>query len=142
MIQSKAAVARGDGTFAIESVRLCEPNRGELLVAIKASDVCHTDRNSRLRGRRIIRRHEGAGEVVRVGEGVTPVDPGARVVRDWAIPFGVCFQCARGKEKLRGSRVGAGYPLPSCRRSEQRRIFTWHHGDTRCSSQGGGTAAQ
>lgn len=100
MIKIEAAVARGDGTFAIERVGLDEPQRGEVLVAIKASGVCHTDWDSLAWSRRIVLGHEGAGEVVRVGEGVTRASPGDRVMLNWAIPCGVCFQCVRGKENI------------------------------------------
>ncbi len=100
MIEIEAAVARGDGSFLIERVGLNEPERGEVLVAIKASGVCHTDWDSLGWGRRIVMGHEGAGKVVRVGDGVSHITPGDRVMLNWAIPCGVCFQCVRGKENI------------------------------------------
>ncbi len=100
MIEIRAAIGNGDGTFSIETARLTEPQHGEVLVAIKASGVCHTDWDSLRWGRRIILGHEGAGEVVRVGEGVTTCKVGDRVMLNWAIPCGVCFQCERGKENI------------------------------------------
>ena len=100
MIDVRAAVGHGDGTFAIEIVSLDEPQQGEVLVAIKASGVCHTDWDSLQWGRRIILGHEGAGEVLHVGPGVTAFRPGDRILLNWAIPCGVCFQCVRGKENI------------------------------------------
>ena len=100
MIEIQAAVAWGNGKYSVESVALDEPQRGEVLVAIKASGVCHTDWDSLQWRRRIIMGHEGAGEVLRVGEGVTHISPGQRVMLNWAIPCGVCFQCVRGKENI------------------------------------------
>ncbi len=100
MVDIRAAVGKGDGAFAIESVQLEEPQQGEVLVAMRASGVCHTDWDSLRWGRRVILGHEGAGEVLRVGAGVSAFRPGDRVMLNWAIPCGVCFQCERGKENI------------------------------------------
>ena len=100
MMETQAAVAEGDGSFSIETIGLNTPARGEVLVAIKASGVCHTDWDSLQWGRRIVMGHEGAGEVVSVGEGVMQFRPGDRVMLNWAIPCGVCFQCGRGRENI------------------------------------------
>ncbi len=100
MLSVQAAVGNGDGTFQIETIGIDEPEAGEVLVLIRASGVCHTDWDSLRWPRRIILGHEGAGDVVRVGEGVTRFKAGDRVMLNWAIPCGVCFQCARGKENI------------------------------------------
>ena len=116
MIHIHAAVAEGDGTFSIQTVGLDPPQRGEVLVAIKASGVCHTDWDSLQWKRRIIMGHEGAGEVVLTGEGGTRFQPGDRVMLNWAIPCGVCFQCVRGKENIcedRGTVPDARFHHPS-----------------------------
>ncbi len=108
----QAAVAPGDGTFSIDSIGMDAPERGEVLVAIKASGVCHTDWDSLRWGRRIVMGHEGAGEVVATGEGVTSFSPGDRVILNWAIPCGTCYQCTRGKENIceqRGTVPDARY---------------------------------
>ena len=42
--------------------------------------------------------HEGAGVVLACGPGVTHVQPGDRVLLNWAIPCGDCFQCRKGAE--------------------------------------------
>jgi Zn-dependent alcohol dehydrogenase len=57
--------------------------------------------------------HEGAGVVWGVGEGVTHVRPGDRVVLNWAIPCGHCFQCERGDEVLCESSKPAHVMKPS-----------------------------
>lgn len=44
--------------------------------------------------------HEGAGIVRRIGPDVTHVQPGDRVVLNWAIPCGHCFQCVAGNAVL------------------------------------------
>ena len=112
MTEARAAVAAGDGSFAIESVHLADPGPGEVLLAVRASGVCHTDWDSLQWGRPLILGHEGAGEVISVGEGVTTCQPGDRVMLNWAIPCGVCFQCARGKENIcedRGTVADSSY---------------------------------
>jgi len=100
MLSVQAAIGNGDGSFQIETIGIDDPQPGEILVAIKASGVCHTDWDSLRWPRRIILGHEGAGDVVRVGEGVTRFQSGDRVMLNWAIPCGVCFQCSRGKENI------------------------------------------
>jgi S-(hydroxymethyl)glutathione dehydrogenase/alcohol dehydrogenase len=96
----RAAVGDGEGGFALETFRLDEPQAGEVLVTMRATGVCHTDWDSLHWGRRVILGHEGAGVVAAVGEGVTHCRPGDRVMFNWAIPCGVCFQCQRGHENI------------------------------------------
>src|SRR5579871_6823194 len=100
MLGIRAAVTPGDGSFSIETIDIDEPQSGEVMIAIKASGVCHTDWDSLCWGRRIIMGHEGAGEVIAVGAGVSRFKPGDRVMLNWAIPCGACFQCQRGKENI------------------------------------------
>ncbi len=100
MTEVRAAVAAGDGSYRVETVGIDDPGPGEVLVRIKASGVCHTDWDSLRWGRPLILGHEGAGEVLRVGPGVTHVGPGSRVMLNWAIPCGRCFQCRLGHENI------------------------------------------
>ena len=100
MTECRAAVADGAGSFGMEMVQLADPGPGEVLLAVRASGVCHTDWDSLQWGRPLILGHEGAGEVVAVGAGVVRCKAGDRVMLNWAIPCGVCFQCARGKENI------------------------------------------
>lgn len=96
----RAAVTDGDGAFAIETIGIDPPAHGEVLVAIKASGVCHTDWDSLRWKRRLVLGHEGAGDVLAVGEGVTQFAPRDRIMLNWAIPCGVCFQCMRCNENI------------------------------------------
>lgn len=112
MIEIQAAVADGAGSYTIETVRLAEPGPGEVLLRMRASGVCHTDLDSLRWGRPLILGHEGAGEVQQVGAGVTTCMAGDRVLLNWAIPCGVCSQCARGKENIcedRGTVADCGF---------------------------------
>src|SRR3954468_18337937 len=97
----KAAVARtAHGDFSIESVMLEAPRAGEVLVKIAGVGLCHTDLVARDQFIPIplpaVLGHEGAGVVLEVGDGVTKVKPGDRVV----LGFASCGQCARCDEGL------------------------------------------
>jgi len=99
-IEVKALVTPGNGAFDIETIELGDPGPDEVLVAIKASGVCHTDIDMLERNFPHVMGHEGAGEVVACGAGVDNLTPGDRVVLNWAIPCGTCFQCRRGAENI------------------------------------------
>ncbi|HXQ12297.1 MAG TPA: alcohol dehydrogenase catalytic domain-containing protein [Caulobacteraceae bacterium] len=98
--ETKAIISDGKGGFADATLELADPGPGEVLVEIRASGVCHTDLDSLLWGRPLILGHEGAGVAKAVGEGVTHVAPGDRVLLNWAIPCGDCVQCRKGLESL------------------------------------------
>ena len=95
-----AAVTEGDGSYAIETIEIDSPGEGEVLVEMKASGVCHTDWDSLRWKNRLITGHEGAGVVLATGNGVRDLLAGERVMLNWAIPCGACFQCQRGKESI------------------------------------------
>jgi S-(hydroxymethyl)glutathione dehydrogenase/alcohol dehydrogenase len=100
MTKAHAIVTDGAGNFSYEEIEIADPQRGEVLVEIKASGVCHTDFDSMSWGRVCVMGHEGAGIVQQVGEGVSHVNAGDRVLLNWAIPCGACFQCLRGAENI------------------------------------------
>ena len=95
-----AAVTEGGGRFSIASIAIDAPGPGEALIELKASGVCHTDLDSLRWGRRVILGHEGAGIIAALGAGVSGFQTGDRVLLNWAIPCGVCFQCSRGAENI------------------------------------------
>jgi len=100
-MKARAAITDGKGNFAIEEVTLGDPQRDEVLVKIFASGVCHTDYDHMMFGGvPVIMGHEGAGVVSEVGTSVTDVKIGDRVLLNWAIPCGDCFQCKRGAENI------------------------------------------
>ena len=116
MINVRAAVGNGVGGFAVQTIGLDAPRAGEVLIALRASGVCHTDWDSLRWGRPLILGHEGAGIVQGVGDGVTSCRPGDRVLLNWAIPCGLCFQCRLGRENIcedRGTVPDARFHLPS-----------------------------
>ncbi len=106
MIESRAAVATQAGqSLSIETVHVEGPRKGEALVEIKATGVCHTDAFT-LSGNDpeglfpAILGHEGAGVVVEVGEGVTSVSPGDHVIPLYTPECRTCDYCTSGKTNL------------------------------------------
>lgn len=97
---AEAIITNGKGEFFLDRVELGDPQKGEVLVEIKASGVCHTDFDSMSWNRVCVMGHEGAGVVLACGPGVSNVRPGDRVLLNWAIPCGACFQCKRGAENI------------------------------------------
>lgn len=105
-IKSKAAVAWGPNQpLKIEEVDVMLPRKGEVLVKVLASGVCHTDAFT-LSGEDpegvfpAIMGHEGGGIVEQVGEGVTSVQVGDHVIPLYTAECGVCKFCTSGKTNL------------------------------------------
>jgi S-(hydroxymethyl)glutathione dehydrogenase/alcohol dehydrogenase len=102
----KAAVAWGPKEpLKIEEVDLELPKKGEVLVKIKATGVCHTDAYT-LSGQDpeglfpVILGHEGGGIVEAVGEGVTTLSVGDHVIPLYTAECGECKFCTSGKTNL------------------------------------------
>ncbi|EIK45867.1 histidine kinase [Cellvibrio sp. BR] len=101
MINSKAIISNGKGDFHLTTITIGAPAKGEVHVKLKASGICHTDLDSINNwNKHFIVGHEGAGIVVAVGEGVTKVQAGDKVILNWAIPCGHCFQCREGNAHI------------------------------------------
>ncbi|MBG0759589.1 S-(hydroxymethyl)glutathione dehydrogenase/class III alcohol dehydrogenase [Vibrio cidicii] len=105
-IKSRAAVAWGPNQpLKIEEVDVMLPRKGEVLVRIVASGVCHTDAFT-LSGEDpegvfpAILGHEGGGIVEMVGEGVTSVEVGDHVIPLYTAECGECKFCKSGKTNL------------------------------------------
>lgn len=102
----KAAVAWGPGQpLSIETVDLEAPRKGEVLVKMIASGVCHTDAYT-LSGDDpegifpSILGHEGGGIVEEVGEGVTTLKKGDHVIPLYIPECKECSFCKSGKTNL------------------------------------------
>ncbi len=105
-IKSRAAVAWGPKQpLSIEEVDVMLPRKGEVLVRIVATGVCHTDAFT-LSGDDpegvfpAILGHEGGGIVEMVGEGVTSVSVGDHVIPLYTAECGQCKFCLSGKTNL------------------------------------------
>lgn len=105
-IKTRAAIAwKPNQPLSIEEVDLMPPQKGEVLIRIIASGVCHTDAYT-LSGQDsegvfpCILGHEGAGIVEAVGEGVTSVQVGDHVIPLYTAECGQCKMCQSGKTNL------------------------------------------
>ena len=102
----KAAVAWGPNQpLSIETIDLEGPKKGEVLVRIVASGVCHTDAYT-LSGVDpeglfpVVLGHEGAGIVEEVGEDVTSLKKGDHVIPLYTPECRTCKFCLSGKTNL------------------------------------------
>ena len=102
----RAAVAWQKGNpLAIETVQLDGPKAGEVLIEIKATGVCHTDKYT-LSGADpeglfpAILGHEGAGVVADVGPGVASVKRGDHVIPLYTPECRQCKSCTSRKTNL------------------------------------------
>jgi len=96
----KAALSNSaEAPFEIAEVELDEPRADEVLVALSATGVCHTDLTMKATWPEarspIVLGHEGAGVVEAVGEDVTQVRPGDRILLSYR-SCGSCRECAAG----------------------------------------------
>lgn len=105
-MQTRAAVAHAAGKpLTIETVELDGPRAREVLVELKATGICHTDKFT-LSGDDpegmfpAILGHEGAGIVREVGAGVTSVQPGDHVIPLYTPECRECEYCLSRKTNL------------------------------------------
>ncbi|MGW1195107.1 Zn-dependent alcohol dehydrogenase [Streptomyces sp. NPDC002536] len=77
---------------------------GKVRVSIRAAGLCHSDLSAMSgvlpQPAPFVPGHEGAGDVLEAGEGVTSVKPGDRVLVCWLPPCGDCRACRRGQGHL------------------------------------------
>jgi S-(hydroxymethyl)mycothiol dehydrogenase len=92
--------AKGQPVELVDIV-IPDPGPGDVVVAVKACGVCHTDLTYRDGGINddypFLLGHEAAGIVETVGEGVTHVAPGDFVILNWRAVCGQCRACKRGR---------------------------------------------
>ncbi|WP_030754880.1 Zn-dependent alcohol dehydrogenase [Streptomyces griseus] len=77
---------------------------GRVRIRVRATGLCHSD-VSAMSGvlpqpAPFVPGHEGAGEILDVGDGVTGLTPGQRVLLCWLPPCGSCAACGRGQTQL------------------------------------------
>jgi S-(hydroxymethyl)glutathione dehydrogenase / alcohol dehydrogenase len=116
---TRAAVLPAVGSpLELGDIELPAPGPGRIRVKLAAAGVCHSDlslSNGTLRQPApAVLGHEGAGTVVDVGEDVTSVAPGDRVVLNWAPSCGACHYCGLGEVWL-CANAGAAAAQPYAR---------------------------
>jgi S-(hydroxymethyl)glutathione dehydrogenase/alcohol dehydrogenase len=114
----------------VEDIELDPPKSGEVMVKLAASGVCHSDlavaNGSQRHLLPEVLGHEGAGVVVEVGQGVSAVKPGDRVMLSFVPACGRCSYCTTGRPNLCATHFGSprGTLLDgTCR---------FHKGEQRC----------
>lgn len=115
----RAAVVRELGKgIQVREVPVPQPGRGEVLVKIHASGVCHTDVHAAdgdwpvKPSPPFIPGHEGVGVVEALGEGVTHLAIGDRVGIPWLHDAcGRCAACLSGWETLCEAQHDSGYSV-------------------------------
>ena len=101
----KAAVFQeANKPLTIEDVDIIDPRAGEVLVRTSCSGVCHSDLHfvdgSWQLPMSCVLGHEAAGVVEAIGEGVTYVKPGDRVIMSFRPFCGKCYYCLGGRPNL------------------------------------------
>jgi len=101
-MKTLAAVSYEPGKpMMVEELELDEPKANDILVKISAVGLCHSDYHALVGNRPVGMRpmvlgHEGAGVVVRVGDGVENIRPGDHVVLMFLPSCGKCPWCLAG----------------------------------------------
>lgn len=122
----RAAVLKATGDTSVEvrdDLEVLGPGPGEVRVRIVATGVCHSDLSAMSgvlpQPAPAVLGHEGAGEVVAVGEGVTSVAPGDHVIVVWMPPCGQCRWCLGGQPNLCLTITAASATNPRFRLGDQ-----------------------
>jgi propanol-preferring alcohol dehydrogenase len=105
-------------TIAVTSRTVPYPLRGEVLVKIHASGICHTDLHvaageyATTFPTPLTLGHEGAGEIVQAGPGSEPWAVGDRVIIGWlGWACGSCEPCRSGQEDVCERQLNPGWSV-------------------------------
>jgi alcohol dehydrogenase len=90
--------------ISVEEIELSPPGPEEMLVRIGGAGLCHSDlsilNGARGRAFPLVLGHEGAGEVVETGSGITDVQVGDHVVFQFSASCGRCRRCMEGRPQI------------------------------------------
>ena len=117
----KALELIGPSEFELVDKDVPQPGDHEVLVRVKACGICGSDIHGAngSSGRRIppiVMGHEGAGEVVSVGDRVSGFAAGDRITFDSTVYCGDCHYCNRGRNNLCDNREVMGVSCGEFRR--------------------------
>ena len=117
-MQAKAVISRENNQrVVVETIEVAPPRAGEVMIKLAACGVCHSDLSA-TNGTipfppPIILGHEGAGEVIEVGAGVTGFKVGDHVLSSFVTMCGVCHYCTIGRPALCDLGAKTLYTLPT-----------------------------
>ncbi|KAM6221404.1 alcohol dehydrogenase S chain-like [Rhynchocyon petersi] len=105
IIKCKAAVLwELNKPLSIEEVEVAPPKANEVRIKIMATGICHSDENvingKLLSPLPVVLGHEAAGIVESIGEGVTTVKPGDKVIPFFSPQCGKCAVCKHPKGNI------------------------------------------
>ncbi|WP_405599036.1 Zn-dependent alcohol dehydrogenase [Streptomyces sp. NBC_01410] len=106
----RGVVFDGKQPQVVDDLEIREPGPGEVLVAVAAAGLCHSDL-SVIDGTipfpvPVVLGHEGAGVVEAVGAGVGHVVPGDHVSLSTLANCGACADCDRGRPTMCRKAIG------------------------------------
>ncbi|MFI1889010.1 alcohol dehydrogenase catalytic domain-containing protein [Streptomyces jumonjinensis] len=106
----RGVVFDGEHARVVGDLEIRDPGPGEVLVAIAAAGLCHSDL-SVLDGTipfpvPVVLGHEGAGVVEAVGPGVGHIVPGDHVALSTLANCGACADCDRGRPTMCRKAIG------------------------------------
>lgn len=117
-MKAKAAVFYGKHDIRVEKIEIGDLKSDEVLIDVRACGVCGTDMHiydgasgATECNAPVVLGHELAGEVIKVGYGVTSVKIGDRVTVDPNIMCGKCDYCRSGKKHFCKSMIATGVNL-------------------------------
>ncbi|TQM11274.1 Zn-dependent alcohol dehydrogenase [Pseudonocardia kunmingensis] len=101
----RAAVLREVGEpMAVETIRLRAVGPGDVRVRIDQTGVCHSDlslaRGVLAQPLPAVLGHEACGTIAEIGDEVTDLAAGQRVILLWITPCGHCFHCTHDEPHL------------------------------------------
>jgi NDMA-dependent alcohol dehydrogenase len=104
-MKTRAAILREVGAdWNVEEIELDDPREGEILVKTLAAGMCHSDEHAHdgtmPAPMPLVGGHEGAGEVLALGPGVTEFEVGDHVSCSFIPSCGKCRWCASGQQNL------------------------------------------
>lgn len=111
----RATIFEAPGTISVVERAVPPPGPGEVRLRVAAASLCASDvrvyRGEKYAKPGVVPGHEIAGVVDGVGEGVTGIDEGARVVICPIVACGQCRFCIVGRQNRCIARKTLGYDL-------------------------------
>ena len=104
MVRAGVFTQTGQDKVEVRDVEVLGPDAGEVKVRLRAAGVCHSD-ISAMNGTLpqpppSVLGHEGAGDVIEVGDGVDTLAEGDRVIALWSPPCGECASCMKDQSYM------------------------------------------